>query len=80
MLEEARVLGELRKQGWTPKRTIIYCAWDGEEPGLLGSVEWVETHVDDLRNMRSPTSIPTAVRVVIFTSAAHKSFKPWSAP
>ena len=49
MLEEARVLGELHKQGWQPKRTIIYCAWDGEEPGLLGSVEWVETHVDDLR-------------------------------
>ena len=49
MLEEARVLGELHKQGWTPQRTIIYCAWDGEEPGLLGSVEWVETHVDDLR-------------------------------
>jgi N-acetylated-alpha-linked acidic dipeptidase len=48
-LEEARVLGELHKQGWTPKRTIIYCAWDGEEPGLLGSVEWVETHVDDLK-------------------------------
>ena len=49
MLEEARVLGELHKQGWTPKRTIIYCAWDGEEPGLLGSVEWVETHVDELQ-------------------------------
>lgn len=48
-LEEARALGELHKQGWTPKRTIIYCAWDGEEPGLLGSVEWVETHVDELR-------------------------------
>jgi N-acetylated-alpha-linked acidic dipeptidase len=48
-LEEARVLGELHKQGWTPKRTIIYCAWDGEEPGLLGSVEWVETHVDELK-------------------------------
>jgi len=48
-LEEARVLGELHKQGWTPKRTLIYCAWDGEEPGLLGSVEWVETHVADLR-------------------------------
>ena len=43
-LEEARMLGELHKQGWIPKRTIIYCAWDGEEPGLLGSVEWVETH------------------------------------
>src|SRR5580700_8156922 len=49
MLEEARMLGELHKQGWTPKRTIIYCAWDGEEPGLLGSVEWLETHADELR-------------------------------
>jgi N-acetylated-alpha-linked acidic dipeptidase len=49
LLEEARMLGELHRQGWTPKRTIIYCAWDGEEPGLLGSVEWVETHVDELK-------------------------------
>jgi N-acetylated-alpha-linked acidic dipeptidase len=49
VLEEARMLGELHKQGWQPKRTIIYCAWDGEEPGLLGSVEWVETHMDDLQ-------------------------------
>jgi N-acetylated-alpha-linked acidic dipeptidase len=49
MLEEARMLGELHKQGWTPKRTIIYCAWDGEEPGLLGSVEWVETHLTELQ-------------------------------
>ena len=43
-LEEARALGELRRQGWQPKRTIIYAAWDGEEPALLGSTEWVETH------------------------------------
>ncbi|HEX3351905.1 MAG TPA: transferrin receptor-like dimerization domain-containing protein [Terriglobales bacterium] len=49
MLEEARMLGELHRQGWTPKRTIIYCAWDGEEPGLLGSVEWVETHLEELK-------------------------------
>ena len=49
LLEEARMLGELHRQGWSPKRTIIYCAWDGEEPGLLGSVEWVETHVDELK-------------------------------
>ena len=49
VLEEARVLGQLHQQGWRPKRTIIYCAWDGEEPGLLGSVEWVETHVADLQ-------------------------------
>jgi len=48
-LEEARALGELYKQGWRPKRTIIYAAWDGEEPGLLGSTEWVETHADELK-------------------------------
>jgi N-acetylated-alpha-linked acidic dipeptidase len=47
-LEEARVLGELARQGWRPKRTIIYAAWDGEEPGLLGSTEWVEQHGADL--------------------------------
>jgi N-acetylated-alpha-linked acidic dipeptidase len=48
-LEEARALGELHRQGWTPKRTIIYCAWDGEEPALLGSTEWAETHDADLQ-------------------------------
>jgi N-acetylated-alpha-linked acidic dipeptidase len=48
-LEEARALGSLYQQGWRPKRTIIYAAWDGEEPGLLGSTEWVETHADELK-------------------------------
>jgi len=49
LLEEARAFGELWKQGWRPKRTIIYCAWDGEEPGLLGSTEWVEAHAAELQ-------------------------------
>ncbi|MGA2255482.1 MAG: M28 family metallopeptidase [Thermoguttaceae bacterium] len=48
LLEEARSLSELLKQGWKPKRTIIFCAWDGEEPGLLGSTEWCEDHADEL--------------------------------
>jgi len=48
-LEEARALGAVYKQGWHPKRTIIYAAWDGEEPGLLGSTEWVESHADELK-------------------------------
>src|SRR5215212_4234025 len=48
VLEEARAFGELLKQGWRPKRTILFCAWDGEEPGLLGSTEWVEPHADEL--------------------------------
>ena len=47
-LEEARALGEIYKEGWRPKRTIIYAAWDGEEPGLLGSTEWAETHDAEL--------------------------------
>src|SRR6267154_1831529 len=49
VLEEGRALGELLKAGWKPKRTIILCAWDGEEPGLLGSTEWAEEHYDELR-------------------------------
>jgi N-acetylated-alpha-linked acidic dipeptidase len=49
VLEEARSIGELVKQGWKPRRTLIYCAWDGEEPGLLGSTEWVETHIQELK-------------------------------
>ncbi len=49
LLEEARSLGELHRQGWKPRRTIIYCAWDGEEPMLLGSTEWAEEHGDELR-------------------------------
>ncbi|MBK5255081.1 MAG: M28 family metallopeptidase [Vicinamibacteria bacterium] len=49
MLEEARALGELVKQGWRPKRTIVFAAWDGEEPMLLGSTEWAEAHAAELR-------------------------------
>lgn len=48
MLEEARALGEMLKQGWRPKRTIVYTMWDGEEPMLLGSTEWVEQHDKEL--------------------------------
>lgn len=47
-MEEARAFGELLKQGWRPKRTLIYAVWDGEEPGLLGSTEWVEEHAEEL--------------------------------
>ncbi len=49
LLEEARGVGLLAKNGWKPKRTIVYAAWDAEEPGLIGSTEWVEGHADGLR-------------------------------
>ncbi len=48
LLEEARSFGTLLREGWRPRRTILLCAWDGEEPGLLGSTEWAETHAREL--------------------------------
>jgi len=48
LLETARALGEMRKQGWRPKRTIKLCLWDAEEFGLVGSTEWVEKHAEEL--------------------------------
>jgi len=49
MMDEAKAIGALLKQGWKPARTIVYASWDGEEPGLLGSTEWAETHADELK-------------------------------
>ncbi|PSL49007.1 N-acetylated-alpha-linked acidic dipeptidase [Chitinophaga niastensis] len=49
LLEEAKAIGELHKQGYQPRRTLVYCAWDGEEPGLIGSTEWVEDHAAELK-------------------------------
>lgn len=48
MMAEAKAIAQLAKTGWKPKRTIVYCAWDAEEEGLIGSTEWVETHADEL--------------------------------
>jgi len=49
MLAEAKAIGGLLKQGWRPQRTLVYASWDGEEPGLLGSTEWAETHAKELQ-------------------------------
>jgi N-acetylated-alpha-linked acidic dipeptidase len=48
-MEEARAVGQMVKNGWRPKRTIVYAGWDGEEPGLLGSTEWAEDHAKELQ-------------------------------
>lgn len=50
MLAEAKAIGALLKTGWKPKRTLVYASWDGEEPGLLGSTEWAETHAAELQH------------------------------
>lgn len=49
LLEEARAIGVLAKKGKHPRRTLVYCAWDAEEPGLIGSTEWVEDHREELQ-------------------------------
>ncbi len=49
LMEEARAVGALAKKGNKPKRTLVYCAWDAEEPGLIGSTEWVEDHKTELQ-------------------------------
>lgn len=49
LLEEAYAVGELMKTGWRPKRTMVFCGWDAEEPGLMGSTEWVEDHAKELQ-------------------------------
>jgi N-acetylated-alpha-linked acidic dipeptidase len=49
LLAEANAIGRLVKQGWRPKRTLVYTSWDAEEPMLLGSTEWVETHASELK-------------------------------
>jgi N-acetylated-alpha-linked acidic dipeptidase len=48
-LAEARAIGGLLKTGWRPRRTLVYASWDAEEPGLIGSTEWVETHAKELQ-------------------------------
>jgi N-acetylated-alpha-linked acidic dipeptidase len=49
LMNEAKAIGGLAKQGWRPKRTLVYASWDGEEPALLGSTEWAEAHADELK-------------------------------
>jgi N-acetylated-alpha-linked acidic dipeptidase len=80
MLETARALGELLKQGFRPRRTIVLGSWDAEEYTLTGSTEWGEEHEAELKknavvcfNVDSSTSgqdftvsmVPALVRAVI---------------
>jgi len=49
LLAEAQAIGGLASHGWRPARTIVYTSWDAEEPMLVGSTEWVETHSSELK-------------------------------
>ena len=72
MLGEAKAMGALYKQGWKPKRTIVYASWDGEEPGLLGSTEWAETHAKELQQKAVMyLNSDTNGRGVLFAGGSH---------
>ena len=76
MLEAARALGELVRTGWKPRRTIVMCEWDGEEPGLVGSTEWVEANRAELQ-AKAVAYINTDVGVIgpNFNASATPSLK-----
>ena len=76
LLEAGRALGELARSGWKPRRTIVICAWDAEEPGLIGSTEWVAANRAELQ-AKALAYINTDVGVTgaNFSAAATPSLK-----
>ena len=75
MLESVHGIGELLKSGWKPKRTLLFCSWDGEEEGLMGSTEWVEQHESELRNAAAYFNVDVAVSGPKFGASSVPSLK-----
>jgi N-acetylated-alpha-linked acidic dipeptidase len=75
MLESVHGIGVLLKQGWRPQRTILFCSWDGEEEGLIGSTEWVEQHGKQLERAVAYFNTDVAVSGPEFIAAAVPSLK-----
>jgi N-acetylated-alpha-linked acidic dipeptidase len=75
-LEVARSLAALKRAGWTPRRTILFCAWDAEEFGLVGSTAWVEDHMGELsRNAMAYLNMDIAVQGERFGGSATPSLR-----
>ena len=47
-LEMCRALGDAVKEGWKPRRSLVYASWDAEEYGLVGSTEWADEHAKEI--------------------------------
>jgi N-acetylated-alpha-linked acidic dipeptidase len=75
MLESVHGVGALLKQGWRPKRTLIFASWDAEEEGLIGSTEWVEQHAEALEHAVAYFNTDVAVSGPDFSAAAVPSLK-----
>lgn len=70
LLEAVHGVGQLISQGWRPKRTIVFCSWDAEEEGLIGSTEWVEQHAQELQHAVAYFNTDVAVSGSSFTASA----------
>jgi N-acetylated-alpha-linked acidic dipeptidase len=75
MLEAAHGIGALLRHGWRPKRTIVFCSWDAEEYGLIGSTEWVEQQGRTLDHAVAYFNVDVAVSGSDFTASAVPSLK-----
>jgi len=75
MLEAVHGVGALLKQGWRPKRTILFCSWDAEEEGLIGSTEWVEQHSSELEKAVAYFNVDVAVAGADFSASSVPSLK-----
>ena len=74
-LEAVRGIGELLKTGWKPKRTMVFCSWDAEEEGLIGSTEYAEKHAQELSHAVAYFNMDVAVAGPNFGSSAVPSLK-----
>ena len=75
LLEAAHGIGALLRSGWRPKRTILFCSWDAEEEGLIGSTEWVEQHAKALDHAVAYFNVDVAVSGPDFSASAVPSLK-----
>jgi N-acetylated-alpha-linked acidic dipeptidase len=75
MLEAAHGIGELLKSGWKPRRTLVFCSWDGEEEGLMGSTEWAEQHESELASAAAYFNMDVADSGPKFGASAVPSLK-----
>jgi len=75
MLETVHGIGTLLRQGWRPRRSILFCSWDAEEEGLMGSTEWVEQHAASMQNVVAYFNVDVAVAGPDFSASAVPSLK-----
>ena len=75
MLEAVHGVGALLKEGWKPKRTVIFASWDAEEEGLIGSTEWAEQHATELKDAAAYFNMDVGVSGPEFNSSAVPSLK-----